>query len=479
MVSFNYSDLLGILPILAVTIVSLILLILDAVLKKRNDVTFAVGLLGIVMTIGCAAYTFSLKGTAFGGMIMTGGYASFLEIVFSFAALLTMLLSKNYLEKENIAFGEYYTLILFATIGMMLFASGLDLIVIFLGLELMSICLYILAGFMRKRLKSNESALKYFLLGAFTTGFFLYGIALLYGTSGTTNLSKIYTALPYLTQQTMFWVGVSFLIVGFSFKVAAFPFHMWVPDVYEGAPTTVSAFMSTGGKSAAFGAYLLVFIYAFGANGTNGGEKIRDVIAILSVASMILGNVVAISQTNLKRMLAYSSIAHAGYMLIGLAAGNSLGRSGILYYLLAYTFMQIGAFGVVSIIERQEEKNLEIADYAGLGFRKPFLAAMMSLFMFSLAGIPPMAGFFGKYYIFVAAINAGMTWLAIVGVLASLVSVYFYIGVVVSMYFREQETPQSVEASKMGLTALVISSLAIILLGILPSYVIDITEKLF
>lgn len=475
MISFDYSDLVGVLPVLVVTVFALILLVLDAVLKRRADVAFVAGLLGIMITIGCAAYTFPLRGTAFGGMIMTGGYASFLDIVLCFAALLTTLLSKTYLEKENIALGEYYTLILFATLGMMLLASGLDLIVVFLGLELMSICLYILAGFMRKRLKSNESALKYFLLGAFTTGFFLYGIALIYGTSGTTNLSRIYAALPYLSQLTMFWIGVGFLIVGFSFKVAAFPFHMWVPDVYEGAPTTVSAFMSTGGKSAAFGAFVLAFMYAF----SSGGEKIRDVIAILSVASMIVGNVVAISQTNIKRMLAYSSIAHAGYMLIGLAAANSLGQSGILYYLLAYTFMQIGAFGVVSVIERQEEKNLQIADYAGLGFRKPLLAAMMSLFLFSLAGIPPLAGFFGKYYIFVAAINAGMTWLAIVGVLASVVSVYFYIGVVVSMYFKEPEDVSNVETSKTGMTALAISSLAVIALGILPSYVIEITERLF
>jgi NADH-quinone oxidoreductase subunit N len=475
MTSFNYSDLVGILPILSTTVLSLCLLALDAILRKGISVNLVIALIGILVGICCAVLTFPLKGTAFGGMIITGGYSSFFSIALLSAALLTIMLSKSYLEKQGIAFGEYYTLVCFATVGMMLMASGMDLIVIFLGLELMSICLYILSGFFRKRPKSNESALKYFLLGSFATGFLLYGIALVYGASGTTNLDRIFRSFPGLAQQTIFWIGSGLVIVGLSFKVAAFPFHMWVPDVYEGAPTTVSAFMSTGGKCAAFGAYILFLTFAVG----SGNERIRDIIAVLSVSSMILGNMAAVSQNNIKRMLAYSSIAHAGYMLIGLAASNTLGRSGVLYYLISYTFMQIGAFGVVSIIERQDESNLEISDYAGLGVRRPFLAAMMSVFMFSLAGIPPFAGFFAKYYVFLAAINAGMTWLAIVGVLASLVSVYFYIGVVVSMYFRQYENPKSVETAGLGLIALGISSLAVLVLGVLPSQVIEIANSLF
>jgi NADH-quinone oxidoreductase subunit N len=366
-------------------------------------------------------------------------------------------------------------MVLFATVGMMLIAAAQDLIIIFLGIELMSISLYVLAGFMRKRVKSNESALKYFLLGAFATGFLLYGIALLYGVSGSTRFATLAEQFPSLTSDAFFWVGVGLLIVGLSFKAAAVPFHMWVPDVYEGAPTTISAFMSTGGKAAAFSAFLLVFLHAFQV----GNPKITDVLAILSAATMIVGNVIAISQQNLKRMLAYSSIAHAGYMLAGLAAGNNLGQTGIMYYLAAYTFMNVGSFGVLSVLEQQEEKNLTFEDYSGLGYKSPFIAALMSVFMFSLSGIPPFAGFFGKYYVFAAAVKANLTWLAIVGVLTSAVSVYYYLRLVVFMYFRETESTMAQEISGSSLVAIVLCAIAVIGLGIMPSFVIDLAQGLF
>ena len=469
------SDFTGTLPISALTVVSLLGLFVVAVFKKSGSACFKLSVVGLLVTIGISFSTFDLSGAAFNNMVMIGGYATYFEILFLITALLTILLSRPYLEEQDAHHGEFYLLILFSTIGMMLMASGLDLIITFLGLELMSICLYVLAGFFRKRVKSNESALKYFLLGAFATGFFLYGIALVYGASGTTNLKMIADQSASLSALPMFWIGVGFLVIGFSFKVGAVPFHMWVPDVYEGSPTTVSAFMSTGVKAAGFGAFVLVMSHFL----TDGGEKVTSILSIIAAASMIVGNIIAISQNNLKRMLAYSSIAHAGYILIGLAAANELGRSGILYYLAAYTFMNIGAFGVLSVFEKQEDKNLTFDDYAGLGFRRPFLAALMSIFMFSLSGIPPFAGFFGKYYIFVSAIQADLTWLAIVGVLTSVVSVYYYLRLVVFMYFREGEVAVTGSVSKLSIVALTAAAIGVIQLGVFPSTVLDLTARLF
>ncbi len=368
---FSSPDLVSASPLLALTALALVVLFLKALLKRGEDVIFGVTLIGIVICIGLTALTFGRVGTAFQGMIQVGGFTNFFYLVFLIATGLTLLISRSYLQREEINFGEYYCMLLFAASGMMLIAAAQDLIIIFLGIELMSISLYVLAGFMRKRQKSNEAALKYFLLGAFATGFLLYGIALLYGVSGSTRFVTIAEKFPTLASDAMFWIGVGLVMVGFSFKVAAVPFHMWVPDVYEGAPTTVSAFMSTGGKAAAFSGFVLVFFHAFQV----GNAKITDVLAVLSAATMIIGNVIAISQQNLKRMLAYSSIAHAGYMLAGLAAGNSLGQTGIMYYLAAYTFMNVGSFGVLSVLEEREEKNLTFDDYAGLGYKRPLIAA--------------------------------------------------------------------------------------------------------
>ncbi len=468
------SDFIGTLPIFALTVVSLVLLIVVSIPGKGGTASFNLSVAGLVACIALSLFTFNLSGSAFNDMVMVGGYANYFATLFLVAALLTVLLSRPYLEEEGAHRGEYYLLVLFATIGMMLMASGIDLIITFLGLELMSLCLYVLAGFFRIRVKSNESALKYFLLGAFATGFFLYGIALVYGASGTTDMKAIAAQYASLSSLPLFWIGVAFLVIGFSFKVAAVPFHMWVPDVYEGSPTTISAFMSTGAKAAGFAAFVLVGSHFL----VSEAEKISSVISILAAASMILGNVIAISQNNLKRMLAYSSVAHAGYILIGLAAGNPLGQSGILYYLAAYTFMNIGAFGVLSVFEKQEDKNLTFDDYAGLGSRSPFLAALMSIFMFSLSGIPPFAGFFAKYYIFVSAIEADMTWLAIIGVLTSLVSVYYYLRLVVFMYFREGEVSLTTRASNLSIIALTAAALGVIQLGLFPSTVLDLTSNL-
>ncbi len=475
-----YSDLIGISPILVVSLTGLLVVILEALIKKGEMISFLVSIVGLLVSGILAIYTYPMYSTAFYGMVAVGGYASFFEFVLSVGALLTILLSKDYLMKRRINYGEFYILILFATAGMMFLASGTDLIITFLGLELMSISLYVISAFVRTDPKSNEAGLKYLLLGAFATGFFLFGITFIYGSTTTTNLRVISANFQNYQSDFLFWLGVAFLLIGFSFKVAAVPFHMWAPDAYEGAPTPASGFMSAVSKSAAFGAFVLVFI--FGLNGTN--ENVRQAIGIIAVLSMALGNIIAISQTNVKRMLAYSSIAHAGYILIGIASANELGKQAVLYYSLAYILMQVGAFGIVSIVEKEENKSLDIKDYAGLGHRKPLIGVLMSIFMFALTGFPPFAGFVGKYYLFASALQAKMTWLAVAGVLATLVSVYYYLNVVVNMYLKEPSVevvhnPDEMKVSIPGVIAILISGIGVFVIGILPTLVTRYFERLF
>ncbi len=468
------SDIILLTPLLSMTGAALLVLLIDALVKRSEGASFWVSVLGIALGIVCSLATIGMQGEVFNHMMIAGGFGTFFGILFMLSALATILLSREYLRSSQRSLGEFYLLILFATIGMMLIASAADLIMVFLGIELMSVCLYVLAGFLRKRVKSNESSLKYFLLGAFATGFLVYGIALIYGSSGTTNINMIVAKYPDLSASKIFWAGIGLLLVGLAFKVAAVPFHMWVPDVYEGSPTTVAGFMSTGAKAAAFSALMLVF-----ARPIVHGEGLRLAISVVAAASMILGNIVALSQSNIKRMLAYSSIAHAGYMLVGLAAANELGRTGIVFYLVAYTFMNLGAFGVLSLLENDEEKNLTFGHYSGLAGRRPYLAAVMAVFMLSLSGIPPFAGFLGKYYVFAAAVDAHMTWLAVIGVLTSVLGVYYYLHLVVVMYFEESDTSLPGVSSKLGVAVLTIAALAIIELGIFPSSVLSFIDKLF
>ncbi len=475
-----YTDLFGILPVLIVSSAGLIVVILEALLKRGETISYFLSIISLILAGLSAVYIYPMYSTAFNGMVAVGGYASFFNFIICVGALLTILLSKDYLEKRNINYGEFYILVLFATAGMMFLASGVDLIITFLGIELMSISLYVLAAFARTDPKSNEAGLKYLLLGAFATGFLLFGIAFIYGSTTTTNLKIISANFQNYQNDFLFWLGVGLLLVGFSFKVAAVPFHMWAPDVYEGAPTPASGFMSAVAKSAAFGAFVLVFIFGF--HGTN--EQVRNAIAVISVLSMGLGNIIAISQTNVKRMLAYSSIAHAGYILIGLASANELGKQGVLYYSLAYILMQVGAFGVVSIVEKEENKALNINDYTGLGHRKPLIGVLMSIFMFALTGFPPFAGFVGKYYLFASAVQAKMTWLAVAGVLATLISVYYYLNVVIHMYLKEQpaevlNNPDETKISISGALAVLISAIGVFIIGILPTMVTRYFEKLF
>ncbi len=472
---FNPTDILHILPIIIVTATALAILLLEITIKRAEPVVFIFSIAGLLAAMVSAIYLYPIREAAFYDMVNVGGFASFFHFIFLIITILTFLISRQYIERMGIYHSEYYAMILFSLVGMMLIASSRDLLMLFIGIELMSISFYVLAGFMRRRLTSNEAALKYFLLGAFATGFLVYGIALIYGSAATTSLPAIAGQLDELFNSTLFWIGVALLTMGFSFKVASVPFHMWAPDVYEGAPTTITSFMSTAGKAAAFSGFLIVVMYAF----AGGTEKLQDLFAILAVASMVVGNVIAITQQNLKRMLAYSSIAHAGYMLIGFAAASELGMSGVMFYVVAYGFMNIGAFGVLSMVEYGENKNLTFDEYKGFASRKPLLAALMAIFMFSLSGIPPFAGFFGKYYIFIAAIQEGYTWLAIVGVLASVVGVYYYIRVIIYMYFYDGDVTLEAEPSYIGITALVISAIAVLQMGILPTTVLRLTTGLF
>lgn len=469
------NDVLAIAPIGIITLTALLVVLVESVRHKTETVTFWLTLVGLAAAMVVAVQSFNSPGYAFGATVKTGGFASYFALVFGTAGMLSVLLSREYVRKQGIEEGEYYVLLLIGVLGMMTMAASNDLVVFFLGLETMSIAFYILAGFARSEAASNEAGLKYFLLGAFATGFLLYGIALLYGASGTTNIEGIRAQLPVLAGTPLFIVGLGLLLVGFAFKVAAVPFHMWVPDVYEGAPTTVSGFLSTGGKAAAFSIFLLMFT----PDVLTGVQAIRDVIAVLAALSMVVGNVMAIAQTSVKRMLAYSSIAHAGYLLAGVVAANAPGSNGVLFYLMAYTLMNIGAFGILVTMETGRGENLRLDDFAGLSARKPLVAGLMAVFMFSLAGIPPFAGFFGKYYVFLGAIQAGYTWLAILGVLMSVVSAYYYLRLVVLMYFSETSSSRTCAAAPAGLTALLVSALALILLGLLPSTIITITSRFF
>ncbi len=466
----NFQELYNILPLLIIAAGILVSLIVEMYSSKSKETQPWISIVMFLSAGFFALISVQKTGSVFASMMAFGGNVNIFYFIFTFGAALVTLLSMEYIKKYGTNYGEYYILVQLSVLGMMLISGAKDLLVIFLGLELMSVSFYALAGINRKRLQSNESALKYFLLGAFATGFLVYGIALIYGSAGSTSIPVIVENFAGLNSNFLFMAGFLLFLVGFSFKIAAFPFHMWVPDVYQGSATTVAGLFSTGGKAAAFSAIIITLGALFNAGGAHTFTPYLSVIAVLS---MLYGSIVAIAQTNIKRMLAYSSIAHAGYMVIGLAAGNYQGVAGIIFYLAAYTFMNLGAFGIVSIIEGKDETNLDINSYAGLAHKYPMLAALLSIIMFSLAGLPPFAGFFGKYYVFIAAIKSNLTWLAIVGVISSAISVYFYLRIVVLMYFKDSEKDVVVARNSTGLLAVIISVLLIIVFGIAPGTFID------
>lgn len=462
-------------PLTALILTALGLVLVNAFLSRSETLQRSLALLGLLTALVLAGLSRHDLGTVYGGMLMTGGFASVTTALFCVAAILTILISEDSLKKINAWHGEFHILVVLAVIGMIAFANGRDLIALFIGLEVMSICLFVMAGFTRRHLPSNEASLKYFLLGAFASGFLLYGIALIYGTTQTTELRAIAAQTSVLASNPIFLTGIGLLVVGLAFKVGAAPFHMWVPDVYEGAPTAATAFMSTGAKAAAFSALLMVF------NGSLAliETPVNTVLALLSVLSMLIGNIAALVQTNVKRMLAYSSIAHAGYVMIGLAVGTADAMQGVLVYLTAYVLTNIGTFGVVSIVEKADQSNTGLDAFAGLGRRRPFVAALMSIFLFSLIGLPPTAGFFGKYSLFLSAVQHQYTWLAIVGVVASVISVYYYLRIMVVMYFSEQEKDAAPVIPGATLSALVLSASGILLFGFLPSLLLRMIGRLF
>lgn len=466
---------INILPLILISISLIAAFLFEAFFKKSERVIYWLTLFVLLIVSVYSLWTINLQDFNFYGTVHSGGITNLLLFLLSFTTFLVIISSKNYLEKTNYHHGEFYILILSSLLGMMLMVSSRDLILTFLALELMSLSFYVLAGFNRKVLFNNEASLKYFLLGAFASGFLLYGIALIYGSAQTTNIQIIIQNFSDLLYKPLFNLGLVLLLIGFSFKVAAVPFHMWVPDVYEGSPTVVSAFMSTAGKTAAFLA-LIVILYGSTSVRVNF-EDISKIIGWLAIASMLVGSITAIAQSNLKRMLAYSSIAHAGYMLIGIAAANKLGMSGVIFYLTVYSFMNIAAFIMISILENDFEKRVTLNDYKGLANTHPWYAAVMSILMFALSGIPPFGGFFGKYYVFLSAIKADMTYLAVIGVISSVISAYFYLRVVVYMYFRSGDEKTELFSSAGDYFVLVVCVLFILQLGLTPGVILDLITK--
>lgn len=470
------SDIYSILPLVTLVVWACILLLVDLFIpKKRKGWTAFLAAIGLAITMGLALAQAGDELTGFGGMVTLDGFSSFLSVLFLGSGLLGVAVAYGYLKRMELERGEFYALLLFSISGMLLMAQAADLIVIFLALELLSIPLYVLAAFARPRADSEEAGLKYFLLGSFATGFVVYGITLVFGATGFTSLREILQVITGGGTNLLLTIGAALILVGFGFKVAAVPFHMWTPDVYQGAPTPVTAFMSVGAKAAGFAALMRIFVLAF----PSLAADLTPILWVLAALTMVVGNLVAIAQTNIKRMLAYSSIAHAGYILMALVAyGNAdVARSAVassLFYLVAYALTSFGAWSVVMNLERPDGKGLEISDFAGLGKQKPVLAAMMTIFMLSFTGMPPTLGLVGKFYLFRTAIEGGFIWLAVIGVLTSLISAYYYLRVVVVMYMREGDAQVEPEAWLTFTT--VFTAAFVVLLQFLPSVLFLLAE---
>ena len=459
-------------PILIVVLAAIAAMIAEAFRHPGERMYIAgFGLIGLGGAAIASIVLWDSDATSF-GVVRADNFALFVNLVLCVIGILTMVFSNDVVEREDLPAGEYYALTLFGISGMMLMAAAADLLVVFLSLEVLSLAVYVLTGIRRDSPQSTEAAFKYFLLGAFSSAFFLYGIAFTYGLTGSTRLDRIGSLMSAqaASPTAMQLLAIGLVIVGFGFKVAAVPFHMWTPDAYEGAPPAVTGFMSTGVKAAAFAAFVRVFLSAFEPlRGTWG-----NVIWVIAAATMIVGTVVGVAQSNVKRMLSYSSIAHGGYLLIALLAGNDVGKGAVLFYLLTYAVTNIGAFGVIALLETADRPGDRVRDYAGLWNDHPVLAALMTIFLLSLGGFPPMAGFIAKWYVFSAGIKAGYTWLAIIGVLTSVVSVFFYLRIVVMMYMTPGDAPQRVPAVPViAGGALVVSAILVFYLGILPTRVLD------
>ncbi len=460
-------DFYAILPLIILVAWASALLLLDLfITRKVEGLTAILAALGLVITLVVSALNFGAGSTAFNGMIEADGFSSYLQILFTGSGIVGIALAYSYLKRMGINRGEFYPLLLYSISGMLLMAQAADLIVVFLALELLSIPLYILAGIARPNSASEEAALKYFLLGAFAGGFVVYGVALSFGATGTTSLAGIVAAVDSASaDMPLLLVGAGLILIGLGFKVALVPFHMWTPDVYQGAPTPLTAFMAVGAKAAGFAALLRIFLAALPVL----AGKFVPIFWILSALTMFAGNLIAIVQSNIKRMLAYSSIAHAGYIMMAVVAfGQELisrdAVASVLFYLLAYAVTNFGAWSVVIALEGAEGKGLQLEDYYGLGNKYPVLAAAMLVFMLSFIGVPPTIGFVGKIYLFRTVLEAGYTWLAVIGVLTSLLSAYYYLRVVVNMYMRQGDP--EITPDRLVQLVTVVGAVAVVLLSI-------------
>ncbi|HJZ67916.1 MAG TPA: NADH-quinone oxidoreductase subunit N [Blastocatellia bacterium] len=492
-IGINYH---AILPETITASAAVLIMMIDAVARKiERRVAGIVSLAGTAAAGGAVVSLWGRNGeTSFRGMIITDDFRLFFAMIFLVVAFLTVLISTRWIQDEELPTGEYFALLMFATTGMLFMSAANDLVMIFLGLEITSISTYVLCGYRRRDLRSNESAMKYFILGSFSTAFLLYGIALVYGASfnpaahpvATTNLQLIRERIAspeQLFSQPMLLAGAAMMIVGFGFKVATAPFHVWSPDVYEGAPTPVTAFLSTGSKAAAFASFARVFILTFAATsiGLSSGalhalqSASTTALVVMAILTMTIGNLAAIVQGNIKRMLAYSSIAHAGYALVGMVAND---WRAVAFYLLSYVLINLGAFGIIEVIARRGDKRVEISDYAGIGFQSLGLASALSLFLLSLAGIPLTGGFMAKLLVFKSAWSAGFHALVVIGVINSAISWYYYLRVIVAMFFAEPATRFKPPALARSMAAaLLLALLGTLYLGIIPGRVLDTLER--
>ncbi|HXH13192.1 MAG TPA: NADH-quinone oxidoreductase subunit N [Alphaproteobacteria bacterium] len=458
------------LPELIILIWACAVLLLDLALRRRQHVVIAAfSLVGVIAALLSCIPLAGVTLTTFSGMYALDDFSLFFKVLFLLVVALTILISPRYLAIEAIPAGEYYSLVLFSSIGMMIMASGVDLLAIYIGLELMSLSIYALAGFVKRDPKSIEAALKYFLMGSFSSGILLYGLALLYGLTGTTQLAAMAEQTAAVGMTPVLVLAIVLLVGGFGFKIAAVPFHMWAPDVYEGAPHSVVGFISVGSKAAAFAGVMRIFLVAL----EPSKAQWEPLLWAIAVLSMLIGTVVAIAQSNIKRMLAYSSIASAGYMLIGIIAGTEVGLSSVLVYAMAYAFMNIGAFALVVLLCRRGERGDTIEEFTGLARISPVASASLVIFFLSLTGIPPTAGFVGKFYLFASAIQTGYIGLAVVGVVSSAISLYYYFSVVMSMYMQEAPKEHGLSPTPGLAAALLLMVAGTLIFGIFPGPLID------
>jgi NADH-quinone oxidoreductase subunit N len=472
---------LALLPEIVLSLSAMLILMVDVFQKgsriePSRPIIAWLALGGLAATAAANAWLLGVGEVAPTGMVAVDSFRVFANFIFLLAAAIAVLISIGYLDRHDINRGEFYVLLLFAVVGMMLLGAARDLILLFLALELMSVSIYVLVGFDRRNARSSEAALKYFLLGAFSSGFLLYGIALIFGSTGSTSLATIVALMPTVQASPMFLIGTALLLVGLAFKVAAMPFHVWAPDAYEGAPTPVTALMATGVKAAAFAAFIRVFAIGF----AGAYEQWSVILAWLAIVTMFGANLVALTQGSVKRMLAYSSIAHAGYLLVALLAANAYGAAAFLFYLLVYTLMTAGAFGIVIANAGSPLERNALEDYAGFGWQQPLLGALFAVFLLSLAGFPLTGGFIGKLYILRSSLEAGHVVLAVSLVLASVISYFYYLRVIVVMYMQpaaSEDAHAHVTLSAPARFAVAASAVAVLAIFFLPGWLLDAAQR--